>query len=160
MNEYIAQANNFLEKTGASISVEYLETKKYFPDDQYPRDIYTVTLARNDRSYTFKFGQSLQCSGKWWKYKDYRRGISTSKSKPFPSHEWDKNPDYELPNAYDILAAMTIYDPESFEDFCCSFGYSDDSIKALEIYKAVTNEFENLQRLFSDKELEELQEIG
>lgn len=62
------------------------------------------------------------------------------------------------PRLYDILACMTKYDPGSFEDFCDDYGYSDDSIMANKIYRAVVKEWEAVERLFGDI-LDEFQEI-
>jgi len=63
------------------------------------------------------------------------------------------------PTAYDILACLTKYDPESFEFFCGNYGYDTDSRKAEKIYKAVVKEWEGVNRLFSDV-LEQLAEIN
>lgn len=65
----------------------------------------------------------------------------------------------EKPTEYDILACLQGYDVGSFEDFCGDFGYDNDSIKAFQTYKKVANEFKNLSLLYSDSELEMLQEI-
>ena len=62
------------------------------------------------------------------------------------------------PTMYDILATLTKYDPETFQNFCSEYGYNTDSIKALKTYKAVQREFNGVNRLFNDI-LEELQEI-
>lgn len=62
------------------------------------------------------------------------------------------------PTMYDILATLTKYNPETFEDFCSEYGYNTDSIKALNTYKAVKREFNGVNRLFNDI-LEQLQEI-
>ena len=62
------------------------------------------------------------------------------------------------PTMYDILATLTKYNPETFENFCGEYGYNTDSIKALNTYKAVKREFNGVNRLFSDI-LEQLQEI-
>ena len=63
------------------------------------------------------------------------------------------------PTMYDVLACMTKYDPESFENFCDEFGYNTDSRSAEHTYKAVCREWEAMDRLFSDC-MEELQEIN
>lgn len=63
------------------------------------------------------------------------------------------------PTAYDILACLTKYDPESFEDFCANYGYDTDSRKAKKVYKKVVKEWEGVNRLFSDV-LEQLAEIN
>jgi len=62
------------------------------------------------------------------------------------------------PSMYDILTCLTKYNPETFEDFCSEYGYNEDSINALNTYKAVKREFNGVNRLFNDV-LEELQEI-
>jgi hypothetical protein len=62
------------------------------------------------------------------------------------------------PTMYDILSCLTKHDPESFEDFCACYGYDNDSIKALKVYKACVKEFNAVEKLMGDI-LEELQEI-
>lgn len=64
----------------------------------------------------------------------------------------------EEPSMYDVLASITKYDPEDFENFCSEFGYSDDSISALKIYKSVVKEYKAVERLFGDI-IDELDEI-
>lgn len=44
------------------------------------------------------------------------------------------------PDEYSILACLEKYDPETFEDFCMSFDYDTDSIKARETFEAVDKE--------------------
>ena len=58
------------------------------------------------------------------------------------------------PTLYSVLACLTKYDPETFEDFCENYGYDNDSRKAEKIYKEVVKEFNNMQRLFTSDELE------
>jgi hypothetical protein len=64
----------------------------------------------------------------------------------------------DRPTPYDILNCLQRYEVGSFEEFCREFGYSDDSITALKIYKAVCKEYEGVLRVFDDI-IEELQEI-
>lgn len=63
------------------------------------------------------------------------------------------------PTAYDVLACLTKYEPGTFENFCEDFGYDTDSRKAEKIYKAVCKEFENVSKLFTPEEIEQLAEI-
>ena len=58
-----------------------------------------------------------------------------------------------------ILSCLNFDDIESFDDFCDSFGYSNDSIQAKKIYKKYEKEQYNLRMLFSDSELELLNNI-
>lgn len=62
------------------------------------------------------------------------------------------------PSMYDVLACLTKYDPESFENFCSAYGYDTDSRRAEKTYRAVVKEYEAVERLFGDI-LEELREI-
>lgn len=63
------------------------------------------------------------------------------------------------PNAYDILACLQKGDPGTFENFCGDFGYDQDSRKAEKTYHAVVDEWKNIEKLFTEEELELLQEI-
>ena len=63
------------------------------------------------------------------------------------------------PTLYDVLACLQKYDVESFEDFCSMFGY-EPITPTKPIYKAVVKEFQAMQILFSDDELEVLQLIN
>lgn len=63
------------------------------------------------------------------------------------------------PTAYDVLTCLTKYDPGTFENFCSDFGYDSDSRKAYKTYKAVKREWSNVEILWTDEELEQLQEI-
>lgn len=58
------------------------------------------------------------------------------------------------PTLYSVLACLTKYDPETFEYFCSSYGYDEDSRTAEKTYKAVLKEFNNMQRLFTAEELD------
>jgi len=63
------------------------------------------------------------------------------------------------PTVYDVLSCLQKYDVGSLQDFCDELGYSDDSINAIKIYEAVVNEYVNVKMLWSDKEIELLQEV-
>jgi len=65
----------------------------------------------------------------------------------------------EAPNAYDVLSCLTKYDIGSFDDFCGEFGYDADSRTAYKQYKEVLKEWKNVERLFTNEQIELLQEI-
>lgn len=131
-SEYNQQALEFLNNTDTKISIKYSHygTMPYWNDNQN-RHIFKVTITRNKKRFTVKFGQSIV--------------------------EGSKEPSY-----YSILACLTKYDPDTFENFCLEYGYDTDSRQAYKqaykVYKAVVKEWENVERLFSDV-LDELQEI-
>ena len=63
------------------------------------------------------------------------------------------------PTVYDILACLDCWEGD-FEDFCAEYGYSDDSINALNTYNAVIKQSNGLKELFTFDELEKLGEIA
>jgi hypothetical protein len=130
MTDYQKQAADFMEKTGATMKVDFLKNDFYFDGDKETRDIYRITLKRQGRRYSFNFGTSLN---------DTQTNTA--------------------PTAYDVLACLTKYDPDDFANFCADYGYDEDSRKAEKIYKAVLKEWAGVERLFSDV-IEELQEIN
>lgn len=76
------------------------------------------------------------------------------------NNEVYKNKDFAQPDLYSVICCLTKYDPGDFNNFCGDMGYNEDSRQQAEkIYKAVCDEWANIQRLFNDEELELLQEI-
>ena len=131
MNTYEKQAQKFLKKTKTSMGIVYKEYGS-MPWDKKgeQRDIYEITLSNKSGSYTFDFGTSI---------------VNTEAGKE--------------PTAYDILSCLDILYSESFEDFCYEFGFDDDSISALRTYEGWKEQSESLKDMFSEEELEMLQEI-
>jgi len=182
MSEYDEQAQKFLSDTRTEIKIEFLKHGKHFVDDKETRDIYKITLKRGSREFSFNFGQSTAESGfklinkntgkevKYAWFSELTYHIDKDKenlereiinrihcsfgSKGYMELEFGKEP-----SAYDVLACLTTYDPEDFQNFCDNFGYDKDSIKANKIYLAVVNEWNNLKAIYSDEELEKLGEI-
>lgn len=63
------------------------------------------------------------------------------------------------PTMYDVLACLTKYDPQDFDNFCAEYGYDPMRTSAAYTYKAVCKEFAAVNRLFGDI-IEELAEIN
>lgn len=153
MNEHNKQAEDFLKKTNTTFKAEFIKYDLHFIDEKEKRDIYKITLTRGERKFSFEFGQSLFCSGKFINREDNlkyyeRRGVCY------------KNKDFEEPSPYDVLACLNCYEIEEFKDWCSEFGYNDDSIKSNKIYKKVVEEYNNVKMLWSDEEIKLLQEIN
>ena len=170
LTNHIEQAEKFLLKTGVSFKAEFKKYDIHFPGDKNKRDIYQITLTRGKRNFVFSFGQSIQSSGRFWKYGNPERGCSMgylSKAgyqwmKPVAIGQygaWNKNPEFSEPRAYDVLTCLTKYDPGSFADFCSEFGYDEDSRTADRTYQAVCEEWKNVQTIWTDDEITELREI-
>jgi len=171
INEYDKQAQEFLRETQTEFKVEFKEYGLYFEDDKEPRDIYIITLKRGSREYKFNFGQSINASGEYIFYsKDGKRKIHLKRnSKGQISKIYNgeilnngnskKNSEFKIPSAYDVLACLQKNEVGTFKDFCGYFGYNEDSIKAEKIYNKVSEEYKNLKMLYTDAELEKMQEI-
>jgi hypothetical protein len=138
MRDYETQATNFLTKHGITFSALFKGDKcPMWDDDKHIHgDRYLVVFQRgelgvNHQRFSLSFWNSLN---------DKEKGTT--------------------PTAYDVLAAITKYDPEDFESFCSNFGYDTDSRKALKTYNAVVKEWRDLSGFFTSEELEELAEIN
>ncbi len=172
--DYQQQAIDFLNKVGATIETNFMRYGRHFDDDKENRDIYEVTITnKKGRKYTFNFGNSIADSGFYYtkgkqkfaidrKYLDAKNILTVIKSKDW---EFLNNGKSDIihypvkPTEYDILACITKYDPDTFENFCSEFGYDTDSRKAEDIYEAVKDEYLNICRLFNEDELNEMAEI-
>lgn len=174
MEEYEEQADKFLKETGTEFKAEFSHYGKHFHNDKESRDIYNITLKRGEREFKFKFGQSINNS--CWKVKLPKgerillkadgtpcNGLIQAKyiaKEIFGSIRNLKLLEPNIPTAYDVLACLTKYDIGTFENFCSEFGYNTDSRTAETTYKAVLNEYNNVKMLYSDEEIEKLQEIN
>lgn len=171
-SKYDEAGELFLKETGAEIKVEFKKHGYYFDSDKETRDIYSVTIKRNNREYSFDFGQSIANSGFYFMTGKRKHHIPREllNSKDILSIAkricYDFNPKIDKihkpisPNAYTILSCITKYDPGDFEEFCSEYGYSTDSISANKTYNAVLDEWINMQRLFTNDELMAMSEIS
>lgn len=164
--KYEKQANDFLKQTGVKIEFKFLKHGPHFDGETNHRDIYAVTISRGTRKMIIQFGQSIAESQHFIDHKTGRKyttagnGINSSwKITQEGLENFCKPVKGKQPTNYDILACLTKYDPGTFEDFCSEYGYDTDSRQAERTYKTVKEEFINLQTIFTDKEIEELQEI-
>lgn len=60
------------------------------------------------------------------------------------------------PSIADVLYSIERYDPYSFEDFCESFGYDNDSIKAHKTYTEVQAQYHFMMRMPCLDEINEI----
>lgn len=166
-NSYQKQATDFLQQTGTTFEAKFLKNGKYWDDDKDSRDIYEITLKRGKRSYSFNFGQSIANSAKLVDKLNGNEftmnGSSLKGNKRIVDMKFADDYCKEVkgtpPTPYNALACLTKYNPGTFEDFCNEFGYDTDSRKAEKTYLAVKDEWQNVCALFTDAEIELLQEI-
>lgn len=154
----ITKANDFslpyeeVEMLADSMQKQYHEKRsnknkawrKKFDDGIISRNEMNAKIIGNTPIGTF-----IQC---------IQRAIKREREKlvPLNIESSDKIP----PSAYDVLAGITKYDPGTFENFCSVYGYDVDSRKAYKTYKSVMREWKNVEKLFTQDEIELLTEIN
>lgn len=169
--DYNVQALDFLNATNTKMTAEFIENGKHFDDDKHNRDIYKVTFKRGNRKFSVSFGQSLANSTKLVDVKtgnEFTMDGECLKGKlkilDVDRYRYALGRDLKEvkgtpPTAYDVLACLEKYGYEDFEDFCATFGYDTDSRRAKKIFKSVQKEYDNVCKLWSDEEIEQLREI-
>lgn len=176
MTDYEKQANDFLTTTGATLEVAHKETGQYFNDEKFVRDIWNVKLSRGTRTYQFTFGTSVY-NREIWDKEPYTIAGGGLRSMPQPHTTYlsieklneskrKKEKDFapagtgHRPSAYTILSCLNGYEPENtVDDFAENFGYTKPS-EAIAAFQRVQDEWHNLQKLFTDAEIEILNEIN
>lgn len=141
MENILEQYNNFVEQglynKGAHKFAEAIGLKMFIKESHYRKHF------PEDKQNRYVFKIQLKKDGKQYSFY-FGQSIAEGSNEP---------------TLYSVLTCLQKYDVGSFEDFCGEFGYDEDSREAERIYKAVTKEFKNMQRLFTSEELELLQEI-
>jgi len=142
-----------LKENNFEISIEEISTLADKLAEDYNKNLReyceTKRISRYDQPKRMNSGEALRCVTN-----AIKRELEKTTTKSVRKEEIDK------PTNYGILACLTKYDPETFEDFCSNFGYDTDSKKAERIYNAVKDEYKNLCSLFNETEMNELQEIN
>lgn len=173
-NSQYNEAVKLLQDTfNLEFKVDFLENGFHFLGDKETRDIYSITLKRGQRKYTFKFGASLNDSGFYYMQGRKKTDIDRKFLDPkynvkveIKRKDWSFNRQTDTihkptaPSLYSVLACLTKYEVGSFENFCDEFGYDSDSITAKKTYKAVAKEYDKMCGLFNNEDLELLQLIN
>ncbi len=134
INEYAKQAQDFLQSTGVNLRIRLSNTKTAPWDKRdEDRNHYLVTLSRKGQRMTFDFFGSIN---------DAASGRE--------------------PNSYDVLSCISsdYYTPDSFAEFCGEYGYDQDSITALKMFKRCDRFAKRLQAFFTEQEAQQLSEIA
>lgn len=177
--DYKKQAEDFLKDTGATIEARWLRCASHFGEKDESRDIYEIRLRRGSREYVFTFGASIvDTETRIQKAfteenaarirKDYEHKLFTpyalqvvrKKNQEAELKEWKPAGTTYRPSAYDILAGLTKNEPaDNIDDFAEEYGYTKPS-EAIRAYEGVKEEWEAVNRLFTDAEILKLQEIA
>ncbi len=180
--EYDKQANDFLEKTGTTLSIKCIKYGKHFRTDTEDRFVYEFTLERNGRKYSSNFGDSIAHAhdtilGKSRLYRG--PGVTLNGELVLKSVKVNSEKQtflvtvgsrmtckpVPLPSAYSILSCLEKYEPaKSVDDFASDFGYKvGGKIKIqdiIDIHNACIEQYKGLCMLFNEQEMEELREIN
>ena len=131
MDEYKKQANDFCEKYGVKIVARYNTYDKHFQDDKEKRAIWDIKIKRNGKSFSLKFGNSLNAG-------------------------YEEPSNYNILACLQKYDVGTI---ENFmAEFGYEIYSIQDVKKVTNMYKAVCKEYKNVIKLFSDC-MDELCEI-
>lgn len=176
MNEYDKQAQDFLTKTETTISIV----------EAVPQDApawakgekhgikYSVTLKNARHDYTFPFWDSIHNAERieWALYEPtagprYHEAVKDADMVHVP-HVYsaygktmrEKVAQAYRPSAYDVLACLSPFYGDTFEDFCATYGYDEDSRTAERTYHEVIEQDRQLRKLFTAEEMDLLAEIA
>jgi len=136
-SRYNRQAIDFLTSSYTKIDISHNGCD--YPQWQKSSKVnkYLVTLRNSKHTYSFEFFDSIK------------------------NTEDNKSCKYDF---YSVLACLSYYTPESFDDFCSEFGYEFENeseyIKTKSIHLACLDQQKNIKKLFNDEQLQLLQEIN
>ena len=169
MTDYQAQAKQFLADCKATMEINFIgkEVPSHWLGETKSHNKYQFTITTPKGKYTSYFWDSL------WNTTESEMTADDLARKKYKAHydvlrmhertnvlrELKSRKANAIPSEYDILAAIEKHSYDSFSDFCDAFGYSTDSISAMETYLACGEEYAGLRRIFTEGQMEELREI-
>jgi hypothetical protein len=159
--EYDIQASDFLKATQTKITKRYVGHTKRLGDTRTAE--FEVTIEPTGRRpWTFQFNDSIVNSYEVVDSRTHCGGFR--RWRPFNSvptrFHMEKRESHTTPSDYSILACLSVCYADCLQDFCDEYGYDTDSVKARDMWLAVQDETAALRRMFTEEELEQLQEIN
>lgn len=135
--DYNKQATDFLLSCNVEFKAEKAvpQLSPNWAKDGKHGTHYVITLTRHEKAVQFSFWNSIHAK------EEARHGKS------------------DKPKAYDVLASL-YFPTDSFNNFCDTFGYDNDSRTAEKAYNETLELNAKLESIFSNDELEKLQEIN
>lgn len=142
--DYKKQADEFLQSCGISMIVEKAvpQSSPLWAQDGEHGTQWSIELLKGSKRVQFFFWSSLADK------KHYEN--------PNRKDWYKKDPS---PSAYDVLAGLYMKGFDTFKEFCDCFGFDEDSMKAYKTYEQVLQLNTKLESIFTQEELEKLQEI-
>ncbi len=133
LSEYDLQAEKFLTKTNSQLEIKrshYQKKPIWYKEGQEFGYCYDVKLSNSKGEFIFNFWDSVANKEKEL-HQAFFRTIK--------------------PSAYDVLACLQGYEPESgYYEFCEVYGY-EPSRMAEKTFQAVQNEWSELSKLYTPK---------
>lgn len=157
MSEYTEQAEKFLQDTGTTLIIEYQYTGPYFQGDNDKRDVFRFTLKNAKGAYSSTFADSIRNSAD---------RANCAKGYPIRNtgERAKRAKGYKKPSAYDILACLEKYEPDTFDNWLLDTGYIGQPIsdypKVLKMWMSCVAQYRGLQKIFTDAQMEQLREIN
>jgi hypothetical protein len=180
ISEYEKQANDLLAKLGITFTAELIgkDCPRFCEDaiaerDMHALDTYPRKSHIHGKHYRCTFQRDGHSKGKeangytgsmsidfWNSYADeeYNKLGTASYRHGETLLRYDRKGKRTV-SAYDVLACITKSEPGTFEEFCSEFGYSSDSMRAHDTWKAVRAEWRKVQGFFYPDEITAIQEV-
>lgn len=168
MTDYVKTAKEFLKEAAAEVETKYLGVDKPNWDPNNYHDKYEFTIKTSRGSMSDMFYDSVRATEVHLMTvedycKKYLKMHYNSLTIPEQTRAHKNLKELKQENAvseYDILSCLEKYPCGTFQEWCRNFGYSDDSIKALNTYQACAKQYEALSKVFTQEQLEKLREIN
>lgn len=181
-NDYQGQGTAFLEATGTTMKVVEAVPQaaaEWAKDDEHHGVKYVITLTNSRHSYTFdywgsvfhsdKLARAIVCdtnrdnmSPDYFLIKDFLK--DNGKKAPLNSFGLPRLAalvrEVIAPSAYDVLVCLHPMQADTFEEWCSEFGYDNDSIRAERTYRACVQQDRAMLRMFTNEQLQALEEIN
>lgn len=170
MNEYTLQAKNFLEKCNAQMTINYMGLRHSDWDDK-THDFYMVNIVTPRGTMSVNFYDSLYNTelknlpfDKLYekKHNRYYNSLLLHEKTKFINKIKKEREDNKV-TEYDILSSLEKYDVGSMDEFKQEFGYeinnAKDMTNFINTYNAVVEQYRDICRCFTTKQIEALREI-
>lgn len=163
INEQDRQVSKYLKEINVKTDIIYLANREN--DDEWQCDEWTILF--NGEAFTFKTGLGHRVKlnhGKLTpKQREELKELKECISANFAIHEIVQRQliavkPTQASVLYCLLLDSTAND-ESFNTWCDNLGYDNDSIKALNIYKACCDNAEKLNKVFTREQQQKLNEL-
>lgn len=170
MSEYTLQAKRFLEKCNAKMTINYMGLRNSNWDDEL-HDFYMVNIVTPRGTMTVNFYDSLYNTelnnlsfDKLYEKRTnhYYESLQLHERTKFIKQIKKEREDRKV-TEYDILSSLEKYDVGSMDEFKQEFGYeinnAKDMTNFINTYNAVVEQYRDICRCFTTKQIEALREI-